>query len=57
MKKYDEYYCTNNEEREYLKSKGFDYVFVKKIIDTKETTVWKYKKCRELYKALSEFYI
>jgi hypothetical protein len=56
MKKVDEYYCTNNKERDYLESKGFKYTFVKEILDTKKTTVWKYEKSKDLYLTLAEFY-
>lgn len=52
----EEYYCTNISEKEYLISKGFNYTFVKEIIDTKKTTVWKFTKSKDLFKALSELY-
>jgi hypothetical protein len=53
---FDEYYCTNDKERDYLKSKGFYYTYYKRIVDTKPTDIWKYKKCPELYLAVAEFY-
>lgn len=52
----EEYYCTNLEERDYLISQGFKFTFVKEIIDTKRTTVWKFKKNEGLFKALATYY-
>jgi hypothetical protein len=56
MKIFDEYYCTNDKERDYLRTKGFYYTYFKRIIDTKSTDVWKYRKSSELYLAVAEFY-
>lgn len=52
----DEYYCTNQNERDYLMSKGFKYTYYKRIKDTKETDVWKFKKTMRLYLTVAEFY-
>jgi hypothetical protein len=51
----EEYYCTNEKEKEYLISKGFKYNFVKEIFDTKKTTVWKFTKSSDLFLALTEY--
>lgn len=52
----DEYYCTNVEEKEYLKNNGIDYSFVKTILDGKRTTCWKYKKTDKLFDLLKKYY-
>lgn len=52
----EEYYCTNLQERDYLLSNNFKFTFVKEIIDTKVTTVWKFKKDKALFEALAKYY-
>lgn len=47
-------YSTNwYEEVKFLSNRGIRYAFVKPVEDA---TVWKYKKCAELFSALAEFY-
>ena len=54
----EEYYCTNGTEQKFLESKGIKYTFVKKIRDSdKLVTTWKYKKTKQLYKDILEYYI
>jgi len=52
----EEYYCTNAEEKEFLIANGFKYTFVKEIMDTKKTTVWKFEKSKKLFITLSNIY-
>jgi hypothetical protein len=57
MKVQEEYYCTNYQELQYLMNQDLRYSFVKKILDSnKEITVWKFKKTKELYKLLNDYY-
>lgn len=54
----EEYYCTNDKEHNFLKSKGINYTFVKKIKDSdKLITTWKYKKTIQLYQYILEYYL
>lgn len=54
MKKFDKEYSTQwVEEMKWLKNKGIKYEFVKTI---NGITVYKYKKTKELFEALEEFY-
>ena len=51
---FDKEYSTQwNEERDYLRSVGIDYNFVKEI---NGISTYKYTKNKELFKALYEFY-
>lgn len=53
--KFDKEYQTQwNEERDYLKENGINYVFVKEI---NGISTYKYKKNSELFKTLSSFYM
>lgn len=49
-----EYSCYWTKECSYLMEHGFRYTFVK--TDENNITVWKFKKTKELFKALYEFY-
>lgn len=54
-----EYSVTWNQERMFLAESGIRYCFYKEVVDEKtgkRIDVWKYKKTKELFKALSEFY-
>lgn len=49
-----EYSCVWHKECVYLMNEGFRYTFVK--LDDKGVTTWKFKKSRELFLALANFY-
>lgn len=49
-----EYSCNYTKECAYLMEHGFRYTFVK--VDENKMTVWKFKKSRELFLALADFY-
>lgn len=49
-----EYSCTYSKECAFLMEKGIRYTFVK--VDENKMTIWKFKKTRELFLALAEFY-
>lgn len=48
-----EYSCTWFEECDYLMKHGIRYTFVKEI---NGVTIWKFRKNRELFKYLTDFY-
>ena len=54
MKKYDKEYSTQyTPEKEFLKKRNIHPTFIK-VVD--EVTTYKYKKTKELFAALIEFY-
>lgn len=54
--KFDKEYATSfPDEFQWLKSHGIRYTFVK--VDENGKTIWKYKKCPELFESLKNFYV